>query len=71
MVPPAALRNVLGARGEVVVCDTDRKARVRVVTPGRMRGGLLEVSGDLVPGALVAIKPVLGLDEGDAIEAAP
>ncbi len=71
LVPQAAVRTVVGAEGEVVVCGADHVAHVRKVSPGQARDGLVEVRGELGSGDRVAVKPVLGLAEGDALEAAP
>jgi len=71
LVPAAALRSVIGAEGEVVVCGPDHLAHVKRVRPGPARGGLVEVVGDLSEVDAVAVDPVLGLSEGAALEVAP
>jgi RND family efflux transporter MFP subunit len=78
LVPAAALRAALGDEGEVVLCGADRRAHVVRVAWSVIGIGLTELRarGDggaapLVAGTLVAVDPVLGLNEGDAIEPAP
>jgi RND family efflux transporter MFP subunit len=71
LVPLAAIRSVVGGEGEVVVCGADHVAHVRKVRPGSTREGLAEVRGELGPGDRVAVEPVLGLSEGDAIASRP
>jgi multidrug efflux system membrane fusion protein len=68
LVPPAAVRNVAGGEGEVVVCGPDNVAHVRKVRPGSVRDGFVEIQGELGPADRVAIEPVLGLSDGDALE---
>ncbi|HEY3357636.1 MAG TPA: efflux RND transporter periplasmic adaptor subunit [Polyangia bacterium] len=71
LVPAAAVRSVVGEDGEVVVCGADRVAHVRRVQVGPAQGGATVVRGPLAPPERVAVAPVLGLAEGDAIEVAP
>ncbi len=71
LVPQAAVRTVVGAEGEVVLCGADHVAHVRKVSPGQAYDSLVEVRGELGAGDRVAVKPVLGLAEGDALEAVP
>ena len=71
LVPLAAIRSVVGGEGEVVVCGADHVAHVRKVRPGSTREGMAEVRGELGPGDRVAVEPVLGLSEGDAIASRP
>jgi RND family efflux transporter MFP subunit len=71
LVPVAAVRSVVGGEGEVIVCGTDHVAHVHKVRPGSTRDGLVEARGDLGSGDRVAVEPVLGLSEGDAITSQP
>jgi hypothetical protein len=41
------------------------------VHAGTLRDGALEVRGDLQEGLQVAVDPVLGLEDGEALEIAP
>jgi hypothetical protein len=41
------------------------------VRPGSTRDGLVEARGELGSGDRVAVEPVLGLSEGDAITSRP
>lgn len=71
LVPASAVRGSAGAEGEIVVCGADHVAHVRKVRLGPERDGLVEASGDLKAGESVAIEAVLGISDGDAIEAHP
>ena len=72
IVPAAALRASIGGEAEVVVCGADGIAHVRTVRPFVSRGGVVDViAADLKGGERVAIDPVIGIGDGDAIEAAP
>lgn len=71
LVPASAVRGAAGGDGEIVVCGGDRVAHVRKVHLGPEREGMLEVRGDLKAGESVASEAVLGLSDGDAIEAHP
>jgi RND family efflux transporter MFP subunit len=86
VVPAAALRAVIGGDGEVIVCGPDHRAHVVRVRTGVAAGGLAEIrwpadgggergadggAPPVAPGASVAVEPVLGLSDGDAIETAP
>ena len=71
LVPPAAVRTVVGREGEVVICGPDHVAHVRKVSPGQSRDGLVEVRGEIGPSDHVAVAPVLGLADGEALRAAP
>jgi RND family efflux transporter MFP subunit len=72
LVPAVALRNAAGPEAEVVVCGADGVARVVKVKTGNGGGihigDLVEVTGDLKPGARVAVAPVLGIADGDKLE---
>ncbi len=69
LVPQVALRAATGEQAEVVVCGADGKAHVRAVKKGAAEDG--QVSVDAVKaGEQVAVDPVLGLAEGDALEQA-
>jgi RND family efflux transporter MFP subunit len=80
LAPAAALRAALGDEAEVVVCGADHRAHVVRVQRGVAIGALVEIrapgGGDagasgIPPGARVAVEPVLGLSDGDALEPAP
>jgi RND family efflux transporter MFP subunit len=71
LVAKAALRAFNGDEAEVVVCGGDHKAHVRKVRGGAVDDDKVAISGELAPNERVAIEPVLGLAEGDALEAAP
>jgi RND family efflux transporter MFP subunit len=71
LVPQPALVHVTGSEGEVIVCGEDNVAHVRKVRPGPTRGELTEVHGEFAATDLVAVDPVLGLADGDAIEVKP
>ena len=66
--PADALRNVLGVEGEVVTCGPDGHAHVVRVEPGARAEGLVAVRG-VDAGVPVVVEGLLGLSEGDAIEA--
>jgi len=69
-VPMIALRNSIAGEAEVVVCGADKKASVRKIKVGKTASDIVEVQG-LQPGDnRVAIAPVLGLNDGDVLEAA-
>ncbi len=69
VVPVAALRNVSGTEGEVVVCGTDKVLHVLKVQVGPTAAGAVEVKGEeLGADAQVAVQPVLGLADGDKLE---
>ncbi len=67
-VPVAAVRSVIAAEGEVVVCGADRHLHVVKVHVGTQSQGQVEVRGELATDAQVAVQPVLGLADGDALE---
>jgi membrane fusion protein, multidrug efflux system len=81
LAPAAALRAALGDEAEIVVCGTDRRARVVRVHRGTALGALVEIrapggesdagTSTLSAGVRVAVEPVLGLADGDALEPAP
>jgi RND family efflux transporter MFP subunit len=71
LVPEVAIRSVAGGEGEVVICGADHVAHVRMVVRGPVHAGRVEVRGQIRPGERVAVAPVLGLTEGDALEVAP
>ncbi|MBI3894047.1 MAG: efflux RND transporter periplasmic adaptor subunit [Candidatus Wallbacteria bacterium] len=71
LVPRASVRNAVGEEAEVVVCGTDKKAHVKKVRPGAVRDGLVEVKGEIAAGDRVVVEPVIGISDGDALEAAP
>ncbi len=83
LAPAAALRAALGDDAEVVVCGADRRAHVVRVQSGARTdttsGALVEIrapggdggAGTFSAGARVAIEPVLGLADGDALEPVP
>jgi membrane fusion protein (multidrug efflux system) len=71
LAPARALRNAIGEEGELVSCGSDRRAHVLRVHAGTLRDGALEVRGDLQEGLQVAVDPVLGLEDGEALEIAP
>jgi RND family efflux transporter MFP subunit len=70
VVPAAALRSAVGADAEIVVCGGDGAAHVRKIQPGVASDGVVEIrGGELKPGEKVAVEPVLGIAEGDKLEA--
>jgi RND family efflux transporter MFP subunit len=71
LVPVASLRNVISAEGEVVLCGADNLAHVKKVLPVRTREDQVEVQGEITANDRVAVEPVLGLSDGDPIEAQP
>jgi RND family efflux transporter MFP subunit len=78
VVPTTALRNPAGDDAEVVLCGADGRAHVVHVRPGVATAGRVEIraTGDAgVPlaaaGTSVAVEPVLGLADGDALERRP
>lgn len=71
LVPEAALRGVLAGEGELVVCGADHVAHVRRVARGPARMGMVEVRGPVSATERVAVAPVLGLSDGEPIEAVP
>jgi RND family efflux transporter MFP subunit len=78
VVPSAALRGTVGSDAEVVLCGADGRAHVVRVRPGVTLAGRVELrsagEGGALPvaaGASVAVEPVLGLAEGDALERGP
>jgi hypothetical protein len=80
LVPAAALRSARGSEAEVVVCGGEGRAHVTRVRRGLDVGNLVEAravaeagdgkSAGLAPGASVAVEPVLGIADGDALEIA-
>jgi RND family efflux transporter MFP subunit len=70
LVPAAAVRNAAGGEGEVVVCGADKVAHVVTVQPGPARGAQVELRTELDAGTQVAVEPVLGIADGDALEVA-
>lgn len=68
VVPAAALRSAIGADAEIVVCGADNVAHVRKIHRGVAQGGSVEVSGEIKLGERVAVEPVLGISDGDALE---
>jgi RND family efflux transporter MFP subunit len=80
LVPAAALRAARGNEAEVVVCGTDGRAHVTAVRRGLSVGAMVEArpagadgggaSAPLAAGIAVAVEPVLGIAEGDALEIA-
>jgi RND family efflux transporter MFP subunit len=67
VVPAAALRNAAAGHAEVVVCGADAHAHVAKVTAAAAGPGQVEVQG-LDAGVFVAVEPVLGIADGDALE---
>jgi RND family efflux transporter MFP subunit len=75
VVPAAALRASAGAQEEIVVCGADGHAHVTPVRRGLTVDRMVEVRATgavpLAAGAAVAVDPVLGLADGDALEIVP
>ncbi len=84
LAPAAALRAALGDEAEVVVCGADRRAHVvRVRSRREHRHDVRSAgrdpracggdggAGTVSAGARVAVEPVLGIADGDALEPAP
>lgn len=71
LVPRAAVRALSESGAEVVECGHDRRAHVRKVRVGVARGSSVAVYGDLAQNTRVAVDPVLGLEDNDALEVAP
>jgi len=69
LVPAAALRSG-GETSEVVVCGSDGRAHVRGVERGATADGSVEVRG-VAAGELVAVQPVLGLEDGEPLRIEP
>ena len=67
-VPSAAVRSVVGSEGEVVVCGADHLLHVVKVHVGATLGGQVEIQGELLPTAQVAVAPVLGLNDQDPLQ---
>lgn len=70
LVPAVALRSRSGAEAEIVICGSDSTAHVRRVQLGASLDALIEVRGELSAGDKVAVEPVLGINEGDKLQAA-
>jgi HlyD family secretion protein len=71
VVPRAAVRGGAGAELEIVLCGSDGRAHVRRIERGVAAGDKVEAqAADLAAGALVAVEPVIGLADGEAIEVA-
>jgi hypothetical protein len=68
-IPAEALRRLLGADGEVVVCGADGRAHVQSVVPFAREAGALGVDG-LDAGVSVVTDGVLGVSDGDELEVA-
>ncbi|MFO0728148.1 MAG: efflux RND transporter periplasmic adaptor subunit [Myxococcota bacterium] len=71
LVPAIALRAAVAGKAEVVVCGADHRAHPVAVRWNGTREGVAEIEGPLPAEASVAVDPVLGLVEGDIIEAPP
>jgi RND family efflux transporter MFP subunit len=71
VVPDAALRNAAGPDAEVVVCGKDKVAHMKRVQRGARLGDATEIRGEVSSGDLVAVDPVLGIADGDALEVSP
>ncbi len=67
-VPSVAVRNAVGSDGEVVVCGADGLAHVHKVQVPAVEDGFAEITSGIAAGDRVAVEPVLGLAEGDALE---
>jgi len=70
LAPKEAVRRA-GEESEVVVCGADGKAHVRKVTTGAAAGAQVEVRGELAAADRVAVEPVIGVGDGEPIEAKP
>jgi RND family efflux transporter MFP subunit len=66
LVPASALRRSTVGSDELVVCD-GTVARVRPVSVGQRRDGMVEISSGVRPGERVVSEHVLGLEEGQAL----
>lgn len=71
VVPAAAIRKGAGADSEVVVCGADHIAHVQKVSRGVDLGETVEIRGSVKAGEKVAVDPVLGIADGDALEVEP
>ncbi|HEY2736007.1 MAG TPA: efflux RND transporter periplasmic adaptor subunit [Polyangiales bacterium] len=71
LVPARALRGQIGEDAEVVSCGLDRRAHAIRVQVGQAHVASLEVRGPLDDVQRVAIDPLLGIGDGEAIEVAP
>ncbi len=71
VVPDVALRNAAGPDAEVVVCGADKVAHVKRVARGTPLGDATEIRGEISAGDRVAVEPVLGIADGDALEVSP
>lgn len=71
LVPRGAVRALTESGAEIVECGRDRRAHVRKVRVGIARGSSVAVYGDLAQNTRVAVDPVLGLEDNDALEVAP
>jgi RND family efflux transporter MFP subunit len=70
VVPAAAIRSAIGADAEIVVCGADKTAHVRKIHRGMAQDGVVEIrGGEVKAGERVAVDPVLGISDGDALEA--
>ena len=81
VIPSQALRAAIGSRAEVVICGADRHAHVTAVSRGKTTEAVTELTPGgagagatatpISPGTMIAIEPVLGIDDGDLIEVVP
>jgi membrane fusion protein (multidrug efflux system) len=69
LVPAQAVRSRTGAEAEIIVCGSDGAAHVRRLQLGVSEGTELEVRGELAATDRVAVEPVIGINEGDKLEA--
>lgn len=68
LIPTQALRSGVGAEAEAIVCGGDGLAHVVRVRRGAAVGPRTAVEG-ISPGQRVAIEPVIGIADGEKIEA--
>ncbi|HEX4351937.1 MAG TPA: hypothetical protein VHZ95_03465, partial [Polyangiales bacterium] len=71
LVPTRSLRGQIGDEADLILCGYDRHAHAIRVHIGQTRAASTEVRGPLEAVRRVAVDPVLGIEDGEAIEVVP